>query len=44
MLQEPLMEELEQLQKQHIIGPLGVDETLEWCSSYVLVPKGNGKV
>ena len=27
-----------------IITPLGVDETLEWCNSFVLVPKGNGKV
>ena len=24
--------------------PLGVDETLEWCNSFVLVPKTNGKV
>ena len=24
--------------------PLGVDETAEWCNSFVLVPKANGKV
>ena len=27
-----------------IITPLGVDETSEWCNSFVLVPKANGKV
>ena len=27
-----------------IITPLGVDETVEWCNSFVLVPKANGKV
>ena len=27
-----------------IITPLGVDETAEWCDSFVLVPKANGKV
>ena len=27
-----------------IIMPLGVDETAEWCNSFVLVPKANGKV
>ena len=27
-----------------IIMPLGVDETLEWYKSFVLVPKANGKV
>ena len=27
-----------------IIMPLGVDKTLEWCNSYMLVPKANGKV
>ena len=26
------------------IVPLGMDETLEWCNSFVLVPKVNGKV
>ena len=24
--------------------PLGVDKTVEWCNSFVLVPKANGKV
>ena len=37
-------EELEKLQKLHIIAPLGVKETSEWCNSFVLVPKANGKV
>ena len=27
-----------------IIMPLGIDETLEWCNSFVLVPKANCKV
>ena len=27
-----------------IITPLGVDETAEWCNSFVLVPKATGKV
>ena len=37
-------EELERLQKQYIIAPLGIDETSEWCKSFVLVAKANGKV
>ena len=44
VLQEPLKKELESIQKQHIIVPLGVDETLEWCNSFALVLKANGKV
>ena len=28
----------------NIITPLGVDEFAEWCNSFVLVPKANGKV
>ena len=44
MLQEPLKKELDRLQKQQIIMPLGVDETSEWCNSFVLGPKANGKV
>ena len=36
--------ELKQLQKQDIITPLGIDETAEWCNSFVLVPKSNGRV
>ena len=43
-LQKPFKEELEHLQKMDIITPLGIDETFEWCNSFVLVPKGNGKV
>ena len=30
--------------KLDIITPLGVEETVEWCYSFVLVPKANGKV
>ena len=36
--------ELDWLQKLGIITPLGVDKTAEWCNSFVLVPKANGKV
>ena len=43
-LQKPFKEELECLQKMDIIIPLGVDELAEWCNSFVLVPKANGKV
>ena len=43
-LQKPLKEELQQVQELDIIMPLGVDETAEWCNSFVLVPKANGKV
>ena len=43
-LQEPFKEELRCLQEMDIIMPLGVDETSEWCNSFVLVPKANGKV
>ena len=43
-LQNLFQGKLERLQKQDIIVPLGVDEMLEWCNSYVLVPKANGKV
>ena len=43
ILQEPLMEELDRLQKQLIIVSLGVDQTSEWCNSLDLVPKVNGK-
>ena len=37
-------EELQQVQELDIIMLLGVDETAEWCNSFVLVPKANGKV
>ena len=40
-LQKPFKEELEWLQEQIIIIPLGVDETAEWCNSFVAVPKVN---
>ena len=43
-LQKTFREELQQLQELDIIMPLGVDETAEWCNSFVLVPKANGKV
>ena len=43
-LQKPFKEELEKLQKWDIIAPLGMDETVEWCNSFNLVPKANGKV
>ena len=41
VLQESLMEELKWLEKQQVIVPLDVDETLEWYSIFVLVPKEN---
>ena len=44
VLQKPFQEELLRLQLQDIITPLGVDEVLEWCSSFVVVPKAYGKV
>ena len=37
-LQKPFKGDLEGLQKQDIIAPPGVDETSEWCNSFVLVP------
>ena len=44
VLQKPFKEELDWLPKLDIITPLGIDETVEWCNSFVLVPKANGKV
>ena len=44
VLQKSFQEELQQLQELDIIMLLGVDETAEWCNSFVLVPKANGKV
>ena len=38
-----MKEELERLQKQQIIVPLGMDETSEWCNSFVLISKVNCK-
>ena len=43
-LQKPFKDELNWLQKMDIITCLGIDETVEWCNSSVLVPKANGKV
>ena len=43
-LQKLFKEELEQLQEQDIIAPLGVDEMAEWYNSFVVVPKVNGMV
>ena len=44
LIQRPLKEELEWLQRQQIIALLGVDETSEWCHSFgILVPKANGE-
>ena len=44
VLQKPFKEELEWLQQQDIITPLGVDETAEWYNSFVSVLKPNAKV
>ena len=44
VLQEPFKEELRCLQEVDIITPLGIDETTEWCNSFLLVHKANGKV
>ena len=35
---------LERQHKQQILVPLGIDETDEWCNSFVVVPKLNGIV
>ena len=43
-LQKPFNEELEHLQRMDIITPLGVDELVEWCNKFVLLPKANGKI
>ena len=43
-LQKLFKEELDWLQKMDLITPLGVNETVEWCNSFVLVPKLSGKV
>ena len=44
VLQKPFEEESERLQKQDIIGPLGIDETAKWCNSFMLVPKASSKL
>ena len=43
VLQKPFSEELDHLQRMDIITPVGVDMMAEWCNSFVLVPKVNGK-
>ena len=43
-LQRQFKDELDCLQNLDLITPLGVDKMLEWCNSFVLVPKANGKV
>ena len=43
-LWEPFKKELRCLQEMVIITQLGIDKTLEWRNSFVLVPKTNGKV
>ena len=40
----PFQKEVQRLQELDIITLLGVDETAEWCNSFVLVPKANSKV
>ena len=42
-LHNPFKERLEWLQQQDIITLLCVDETAEWCNSFMLVLKPNGK-
>ena len=44
VLHKLFKEEFDWLQKTDIITPLWVDKTVEWCNSFVLVPKVNGKV
>ena len=44
VLQKPFKDELNKLQQLDIITPVGVAEMAEWCNSFVLVPKANGKV
>ena len=41
-LQKPFKDELDWLQKYHYTTR--ADEMAEWCNSFVLVPKANGKV
>ena len=43
-LQKLFKKELKWLQEVDIIASLGVDEMAEWCNSFVVVPKENGKV
>ena len=43
-LQKNIQRHMDRLQRMDITMPLGVDEMAEWCNSFVLVPKANGKV
>ena len=43
-LQKSFKEELQHLQQQGIIAPLGIDKIAEWCNNFILVPKLSGKV
>ena len=43
-IQKLFKEELERLQQLGIIIPIGIDEMAEWCNSFILIPKPNGKV
>ena len=42
-LQKPFKEELERVQQQDIITPLGIEQMAEWYNSFILVPKSSGK-
>ena len=44
VLQEPLRQELDWLHEQQRLVPLGVNNSLEWCNCFFLVPKANSKV
>ena len=43
-LQEPFVRELERLQDQQMLAPLGLYATVKWCESFVTVPNPNGTV
>ena len=36
--------EMERLEENQILAPLGVDEMAKWCNSFVIVPTSNGTV
>ena len=42
-LQKMFKEELEKPLRQDIKPPLGMDETVEWCNSFILIPKAKAK-